>query len=758
MKSTMKTRILAMLLVVIMVVALVPANVFAAETAPALPEAEATVTGRDITVMTMDGEEVPVTFAMNFKAVAPSDEQYAYYQKWYADYVPTVNKDVTGMDGYLVGQYDQADPDWIKIAVETEDVVIKANEPFKVMYNLGQMINEKSTYISYEDIINYVQDFDCGIYFTPEFLQANPDLEVTLELRIYNLHDMEENYRIGDAYVFTPDIQTERPELPGASAIVTGQNTTVTTIDGTEVPVTFTMNFKVVDPSDEQYAYYDDWFADYVLTINKDVRGVDAYLVGQYDAFNSNWVQVGMDTEDVIIKANEPMNVMYTLGKLINESSTYIKYSDIVNIIKEFDCGIYFTPEFLQANPDLEVSLELKMYNPSNMEESYTIGNDYTFTAPSTLVEIVTQPTDQVVKLTGTATFNVEATGAVSYHWQRIKKGATEWTNISGATEPSYSVKVTTYTMLPYRCVLTDAEGNEYITDEVTIVLPDPLVNILNNAGNIHVIKNSVINYHVVLDSTEGVTYQWQRFKNGSWRNVSYSGNQTDTVTFVAASWAQYPFRCEITDANGTKIYTEDYTYTLEEPPVNPAIVTNPKNAYVHEGEIATFSVEAVGSGLVENGVDPGLNYQWWRSKNGGETFGEYTADDAYTNSISLKIHAGEEFLYFCEIKDGYGNTLKSTVVQPILVDGVVIVSQPTDAVADKNGVATFSVTATGDVKTYQWERLKSHGWVDASDATNYVGNNTATMSTKVKGTYRCRITDTSGIVTYTDEVTFPAG
>jgi len=367
---------------------------------------------------------------------------------------------------------------------------------------------------------------------------------------------------------------------------------------------------------------------------------------------------------------------------------------------------------------------------------------------------ITTHPTDQHNKLNDTATFTVEATGAVSYQWQRIKKGATAWTNISGATGASYSVKVSDSTVIPYRCVVKDAAGNELITNEVTIILPDPLVTVMNVPGNLHVIKNTSISFTVELDSEEGVTYQWQRFKGGSWRNVSYKGNQTKTVTFDAASWAQYPFRCEITDANGTKIYAETYTYTLYEPPIVPNINSQPKDVYVVSGGTATFSLTAQGSSFVDDGSpDTGVTYQWWRSRDNGASWGEYHGTGGKTSSISLKVYTGQEFLYMCEVKDGYGNTIKSNVVQPHLITAVKITAQPTVTVTD--GAATITFEATGDVRTYQWERLKTNGWVDANNDVTYVGNDSTAMSTTVAGTFRCRITDMAGNITYTNEVTY---
>ncbi|MBR3978567.1 MAG: hypothetical protein IKJ94_02965, partial [Oscillospiraceae bacterium] len=134
---------------------------------------------------------------------------------------------------------------------------------------------------------------------------------------------------------------------------------------------------------------------------------------------------------------------------------------------------------------------------------------------------ITKQPVNDVKAKGKIATFTVEATGDVTYQWQRIKSGATVWTNITGATSASYSVTVSDATIIPYRCVVTIANGTEYISNEVTIIEPDPLVTVLNEGGNLHVIKNTVVSFHVELDSVEGVTFQWQREKiAGRWFNV----------------------------------------------------------------------------------------------------------------------------------------------------------------------------------------------------------------------------------------------
>ena len=44
---------------------------------------------------------------------------------------------------------------------------------------------------------------------------------------------------------------------------------------------------------------------------------------------------------------------------------------------------MFFKPEFLAGNPDLKVSLSLKMFNPENENESYAIGIEYEFMPPA---------------------------------------------------------------------------------------------------------------------------------------------------------------------------------------------------------------------------------------------------------------------------------------------------------------------------------------------------------------------------------------
>ncbi len=333
----------------------------------------ATVTKLDVSKI-----DTPLTFAMNFKADPASAEQLLAYGNWYADFVLTVNKDVTynangTADGYLAGQYDAWSKNWVSVPFES--VKVEKNDSLKIMEYASKLMGKPGLKYTYKEVYNTVKDFDCGIFFDEEFLTANPDLTATLELRIYNPANESESYAIGDTYTFTAQ-DSENDGLPTA---------TVTKLDVSKIdtPLTFAMNFKADLATEAQILKYGNWYADFVLTVNKDVTynangTADGYLAGQYDSWSENWVCVPF--ESVKVEKNDSLKIMEYASKLMGKPGLKYTYKEVYESVKDFDCGIFFDEEFLTANPDLTATLELRIYNPANESESYAIGDTYTFT------------------------------------------------------------------------------------------------------------------------------------------------------------------------------------------------------------------------------------------------------------------------------------------------------------------------------------------------------------------------------------------
>ncbi len=315
-----------------------------------------------------------MTFAMNFLMDEPSEEQLTYYGDWFADFEITINKDVvfdangTG-DGWLAGQYDEWSPNWVNVPIEP--VTIKAGETLKIMEFAAELLGQSGLKLTYAEVYESVKDFDCSVFFDEEFLVANPDVEVTLELKMYS-PDGAKSSVIGETLDFTYNPET--PDLP-----------TATVTDTENDDLTFSMNFKVDEATLSQQAYYGKWYADFELTVNKTVvfnndGSADGWLAGQYDAWSENWVTVPFGNyAPVTLKAGDTLRIMEFAAELMGEPGLKYTFQEVYDFVKDFDCGVYFDTEFLAANPDLEVTLELKMYNPADETESYVIGETYTF-------------------------------------------------------------------------------------------------------------------------------------------------------------------------------------------------------------------------------------------------------------------------------------------------------------------------------------------------------------------------------------------
>ncbi len=166
---------------------------------------------------------------------------------------------------------------------------------------------------------------------------------------------------------------------------------TVTEIENEDL--TYAMNFLAEDVTPEQLAAYSLWFADYELTVNKDVvfnaygsanDDVDGWLSGQYEGFG--WIPVPF--ENTPLAKNTPIKIMKYAADMIDPGLKFT-YGMVYELVKDFNCGIFFKDSFLNdpANVDLQVKLELRMYNPLKPDESIVIG-EYSFANPNAVVSL----------------------------------------------------------------------------------------------------------------------------------------------------------------------------------------------------------------------------------------------------------------------------------------------------------------------------------------------------------------------------------
>ena len=376
------------------------------------------------------------------------------------------------------------------------------------------------------------------------------------------------------------------------------------------------------------------------------------------------------------------------------------------------------------------------------------ITDEVSVTIKEPAIKINTQPESYSGVIGSTAKFTVDAEGdGLTYQWQ-LKKGKS-WADLTtgGATTTALSIKVdAAKNGKVYRCLITDENGEQLASDEVTITVTEPSIKINSQPVSYSGVVGSTAKFTVAAEG-EGLTYQWQLKKGSSWSNLSSGGATTPTLSIkVDASKNGKVYRCLISGGNNEQITSNEVTITVTEPTNAIVINTQPSNYVGLEGSTAKFTVAAEGVGLT---------YQWQLKK--GSSWANLSSGGATTTTLSVKADASKNGkIYRCLITDADGNELASegasiTIKEP----SIFIDTQPEDYSGAVGTTAKFTVEARGEGLTYQWQLKKGSKWADLTSG----GATTDTLSIKVDSgkdgkVYRCLITDANGEELASEEVT----
>ncbi|MBR2549704.1 MAG: hypothetical protein IKE92_06785 [Clostridiales bacterium] len=239
-----------------------------------------------------------------------------------------------------------------------------------------------------------------------------------------------------------------------------------------------------------------------------------------------------------------------------------------------------------------------------------------------------------------------------------------------------------------------------------------------------------------------GMSYQWQVYTNGTWKNSNAASAKTSKLSFnISSDHNGKNYRCMIKDKFGKTIVSNAATVYVGTP---LAITKQPANFTGSAGNTASFSVTAQGEGLT---------YQWQVYSNG--TWANSGATGAKTSKISFTLsnnHNGKK--YRCVIKDKSGRSVTSNAATVTVVSPLTISKQPSNYAGALGSTASFSVTAQGSGLSYQWQVYSNGSWSN-SGAT---GAKTSKISFKVTNThngmkYRCIVKDKTGKTVTTNTV-----
>ncbi len=259
-----------------------------------------------------------------------------------------------------------------------------------------------------------------------------------------------------------------------------------------------------------------------------------------------------------------------------------------------------------------------------------------------------------------------------------------------------------------------------------------PLVADMNNDGQMDLLGNTqtlsssfgagkVRVY--ILDASLNVTESYTKDFVGGFKSVVEDFNQ-DGLLDIATTDVNY---------NGIWILLN----TTIPPACNPADITSsPSSTTICVGDaVHTITVTATG--------DAPLSYQW--QKDGINASG-VSANSASYNINHDKANSGT---YRCLVSNACGTAISSeasiTILEPVLVT-----TQPTDQTATIGSDATFTIVATGDNLTYQWQK-EQVAITGETSASLIIANVTLTD----EGDYTCVVSNScSSLVSNTAQLT----
>ncbi len=331
------------------------------------------------------------------------------------------------------------------------------------------------------------------------------------------------------------------------------------------------------------------------------------------------------------------------------------------------------------------------------------------------------------------ASFTVAATGTgITYQWQVSINAGVTFTNI--ATGAVYlGTNTNTMTIISvaaaqnlnqFRCVVSGtcaspATSTAGILNIPVIITTQPVA-VTQCAG-------STANFSVVTSGV-GVTYQWQESTNGgtTYNNITnggiYSGATTATLTItgITAAMNGYLYRCVTASAPCT-LNSSAVSLTVQ---TAPSITTQPAvTTLVCVGQTIAISTTATGTALT---------YQWQLSTDLGVTYnniingGVYSGATTSSLTITGVLATMDGYKYKCVIGGTCPPTVTTTVSTISIATLAAISVQPVNQTACALNTATFSVTATGTVTSYQWQVSVNGGLT----FTNIAGANASSYTT----------------------------
>ena len=381
---------------------------------------------------------------------------------------------------------------------------------------------------------------------------------------------------------------------------------------------------------------------------------------------------------------------------------------------------------------------------------------------------ITSQPSSSTNCESDNVGFSVTASGtSLAYQWQENQGGG--YSDLSDGGVYSNTDKATLIISsitngmdgYKYRCIVSGACTPTATSNEASLTV-NGQPTVTTDPSNTTVCVDGDPTFTVVA-SGDALTYQWQEDRGSGFSNLSNGGvysnvvAATMTITDATAAMDGYSYRCVVDNTTCSEDISSGATLSVE---VAPSVTSNPSSTTVCVDGDPTFTVAASGDGLT---------YQWQENTGGGfsdlSNGGVYSNVDAATMTITDATASMDGYLYKCVVSGNCTPSATSGNATLNVEQAPAVTANPSNTTVCVDDDPTFSVTATGDGLTYQWQVNTGGGFSNLSNGGVYSNVNAATMNitdatAAMSGfVYRCEVsgnctpTATSGSATLTVQV-----
>ena len=300
-----------------------------------------------------------------------------------------------------------------------------------------------------------------------------------------------------------------------------------------------------------------------------------------------------------------------------------------------------------------------------------------------------------------------------------------------------------------YHIIVTDANGDRVVSDEVTLSVSGGPLHITAHPSNATVqpgemlttlniqVSGGVPNYYYYQAEmyVEGTGWKLLGEHESVYTQWKFNGNAPTTA-------GTYRYRISVTDSSGTKVSSNEAIITVKS---DLRITAHPTNATVSPGNYLNTLKITVAGGVAPYfyRVEEYKNDMW-----SGIHGQQNVTDTTWTTTLHAPMAEGT-YRYRITVQDDSGTIVTSNAAVITVKSRLRITAHPTGAtVAPNSKLTTLNISIADGIKPYHYVKeqyYEGRGWIiiaEHRDATFTTWNSGGAASLKA-GTYRYRLTAT---------------